>query len=322
MSTPHSAASSPSEAPPAVRDEIVDALTRSPRQLPSHYLYDRLGSSLFEAICHLPWYRIAEIERDLLQRHGAAIFSALGHVSSVVELGPGSGAKLVTLLSTQRARHLDVHLVDVSLEALEQASRTLATLPDISVVTHQATYDAGLAAIGNPAVNAGRSLVLFLGSNIGNFDPAAAASLMLSIRESLQPGDALLLGTDLVKPERELLLAYDDPLGVTAAFNRNLLVRLNHELGSNFDLSGFSHRAIWNGSESRVEMHLVSMRRQLVRIPGAELEITFDKDEPIWTESSYKYEVDELAPMFAGAGFRSVRQWVADGFALSLGQAE
>jgi len=321
MSTPHSAASGPSDAP-AVADEIVDALTRSPRQLPSHYLYDPLGSSLFEAICRLPWYRIAGIEQHLLRRHGAAIFSALGRLSSVVELGPGSGAKLVTLLSTRRARGLEVHLVDVSLEALEQASRTLASVPDLSVITHQTTYEAGLTAIRSRAVPAERSLVLFLGSNIGNFDPAAAASLLLSIRESVLPGDALLIGTDLVKPERELLLAYDDPLGVTAAFNRNLLVRLNREIGSDFDLDGFVHSARWNRDRSRVEMHLVSTRRQSVRIPAADLDITLEDGETIWTESSYKYRVSDLAAMLTRAGFRVTGQWAEDGFALTLGEAE
>src|SRR6187399_1300332 len=239
MSMPRSAASRSDEASVALAQEIARSLTRTPRQLPSHYLYDRLGSSLFEAICRLPWYRIAKVEQRLLDNHSERIFEELGPVTSVVELGPGSGEKLATLISARTVRNVRVHLVDVSAEALEQASRTLGALPDLSILTHQATYEAGLASIGRHDAVAGKSLIVFLGSNIGNFDPAAAGALLLAIRAAVRCGDSLLLGADLVKPERELVLAYDDPLGVTAAFNRNLLVRLNRELGSDFDLDGF-----------------------------------------------------------------------------------
>jgi uncharacterized SAM-dependent methyltransferase len=166
----------------------------------------------------------------------------------------------------------------------------------------------------------GRTLTLFLGSNIGNFDPPGADAFLLSIRASLESGDALLIGTDLVKPEADLLLAYDDPLGVTAAFNRNLLVRINRELGADFDLSAFQHRALWNAAQSRAEMHLVAVRRQQVRIPAASLEVTFEAGETIWTESSYKYRPDAVVQMLERAGFRRVEQWIdeADGFALTL----
>ena len=170
---------------------------------------------------------------------------------------------------------------------------------------------------------AGRTLTLFLGSNIGNFDPPGADEFLLSVRASLASGDALLIGTDLVKPERDLLLAYDDPLGVTAAFNRNLLVRINRELGADFDVSAFRHRALWNGAESRVEMHLVAARKQQVRIPAASLEVTFEEGETIWTESSYKYRPDDVVRMLERDGFRRVEQWMdeADGFALTLVEA-
>jgi len=321
MSMPRSAASRSDEASVALAQEIARSLTRAPRQLPSHYLYDRLGSSLFEAICRLPWYRIAKVEQRLLDNHSERIFEELGPVTSVVELGPGSGEKLATLISARTVRNVRVHLVDVSAEALEQASRTLGALPDLSILTHQATYEAGLASIGRHDAVAGKSLIVFLGSNIGNFDPAAAGALLLAIRAAVRCGDSLLLGADLVKPERELVLAYDDPLGVTAAFNRNLLVRLNRELGSDFDLDGFEHHARWNANESRVEMYLVSMRRQRVRIRAADLDITFEDGEAIWTESSYKYRVSELATMLTRAGFRVTGQWAEDGFALTLGEA-
>ena len=321
MSMPRSAASRPDEESVALAHEIGRSLTRTPRQLPSHYLYDGLGSSLFEAICRLPWYRIAVVEQRLLDTHAERIFAEMRPVTSVVELGPGSGEKLATLISARSVRNVTVHLVDVSAEALEQASRTLGALPDLSVVTHQATYEAGLASVGRHD-GSGSSLVVFLGSNIGNFDPESADALLLAIRAAVRRGDSLLLGADLVKPEPELLLAYDDPLGVTAAFNRNLLVRLNREIGSDFDLDGFVHRALWNRDRSRVEMHLVSTRRQSVRIPAADLDITLEDGETIWTESSYKYRVSDLAAMLTRAGFRVTGQWAEDGFALTLGEAE
>lgn len=162
--------------------------------------------------------------------------------------------------------------------------------------------------------------MLFLGSNIGNFDRPAANALLRQIRAALRPGDGLLIGADLVKPEPDLILAYDDPLQVTAAFNRNLLVRINRELDANFDLNGFAHRAVWNGEESRVEMHLVSTRAQRVVIRGAKLELSFQKGETIWTESSYKYEPDALVRQLGAAGFGLRKQWIDGdwGFALTL----
>jgi len=165
-----------------------------------------------------------------------------------------------------------------------------------------------------------RTLTLFLGSNIGNFDPPGADEFLFSIRSALAPGDALLVGTDLVKPEAELLLAYDDPLGVTAAFNRNLLVRINRDLGADFDVNAFRHLAAWNEAESRVEMHLVALSRQRVRIPAASLDVTFEEGETIWTESSYKYQPPQVVEMLERAGFRRVEQWVdgVNGFALTL----
>ena len=302
-------------------------LTLTPRQLPSRYLYDALGSALFEAICELPWYRITNAERGLLARHGREIVAHVDPLSTLVELGPGSGDKLATLVSAAGARvpRLTVHLVDVSAAALDLATRTLAALDagDLVVVPHEATYEAGHVEAMAARGPAGHTLTLFLGSNIGNFDPPGADAFLRHVRASLEAGDTLLVGADLVKPERDLLLAYDDPLGVTAAFNRNLLVRINRELGADFDVSGFRHRAVWNAAESRVEMHLVSTRRQGVRIPGASLEITLDEGETIWTESSYKYQPDGLVASLERTGFHRVNQWIdaADRFALTLVRA-
>jgi len=328
MSTPRSAASQ--NVPVADKDFASDVeyyLALEPRQLPSRYLYDALGSALFNAICELPWYRITRGELDLLRTHGREIFAHSAPVSRIVELGPGNGSKLLTLIEAGRGRRrldhkaLDLHLIDVSARALDEATHALALLDDVEIVKHQATYESGLIEIARTRA---RTLVLFLGSNIGNFDRPGANEFLRSIRAALEPGDDLLIGADLVKPESELLLAYDDPLGVTAAFNRNLLVRINSELGGNFDVDGFGHRAVWNRAESRVEMHLVSLRRQWVRIPCAHVDVTLKEGDTIWTESSYKYEPDELAVLLERAGFRPVEHWLAgeERFLLTLARAE
>ena len=305
-------------------------LSLAPRQLPSRYFYDELGSALFDAICALPWYGVTRAETRLLAEHGRAILGKLPGLTTIIELGPGSGAKLATLVEGGRrdVDRLDLRLVDISPSALGLAARTLAPLPNVHIATYEATYEAGLVqAAGDTA--AGRALALFLGSNIGNFDRPGAEAFLRGIRASLRRGDALLIGADLVKPERDLLLAYDDPLGVTAAFNRNLLVRINRELGGDFDVDQFVHRAVWEPGPSRVEMHLVSRIPQRVRIAaagaeaGGEGEFVFAEGETIWTESSYKYLPEEIVLNLERAGFRLLKQWSdrVDGFALTLAEA-
>lgn len=323
MSTPHSAASAVNEsARHAFAESVAHALAQRPRRLPTHYLYDELGSSLFEAICRLPWYEVARTEQQLLKTCAADIFGRLNPVSRVVELGPGSGDKLITLLAGRHWQGVTVHLIDVSAAALATTSLALAAAaPALAVATYRMTYEAGLSAVAAADSPAGRTLVVFLGSNIGNFDASGADALLSAIRGALAPGDALLLGADLVKPEAELLLAYDDPLGVTAAFNRNLLVRVNRELDGDFDVQQFAHRAAWNAPASRVEMHLVSLQRQRVRVPAAQVDITFDPGETIWTESSYKYRAEDLAPTLERARLRVIGQWIERGFALTLAEA-
>jgi L-histidine N-alpha-methyltransferase len=304
-------------------------LTLAPRQLPSRYFYDELGSALFDAICALPWYGITRAETRLLAAHGRAILSGVPGLTTIIELGPGSGAKLATLVDVGRrsTERLDLRLVDISPSALEAAKRTLAVLPNVNIVTYEDTYEAGLVQAAAETVS-GRALVLFLGSNIGNFDRPGAEEFLRGVRAGLRRGDALLMGADLVKPEDRLLAAYDDPLGVTAAFNRNLLVRINRELGGNFDISQFAHRAVWAPEASRVEMHLVSRVAQRVRIgaPGTGvdvIDITFDEGESIWTESSYKYRPEELTRNLEQTGFHMLQQWIdrSAGFALTLAEA-
>jgi L-histidine Nalpha-methyltransferase len=300
-------------------------LTLSPRQLPSRYLYDPLGSALFEAICRLPWYRITRAEERLLVEHGADVLRHITPLSNIVELGSGSGQKLRLLLAQRPPgfRPLHVHVVDVSASALEATSQALASIPDLRVATHLASYEDGLKEVRDSGRNSERSLVLFLGSNIGNYDRPGASALLHGLRCRLGPGDGLLLGTDLVKPERELLLAYDDPLGVTAAFNLNLLERINRDLGGDFQLAAFAHEAVWNAIESRIEMHLVARSRQQVHIDDAHLTFTMEAGERIWTESSYKYRPDDIRRLVEPAGFRVAAQWIdaEHQFALTLAEA-
>src|SRR5581483_2725040 len=262
MSTPPFAACADATALAQFASDVQYYLTQDPRQLPSRYLYDALGSALFEAICRLPWYRITRAEMRLLTEHGHEIFARVPRLSTLVELGSGSGEKLAVLIEAGRPDEalVDAHLIDVSSAALDTATRALTALGGVRIVAHQARYEVGLEQVRAARRRPGQMLALFLGSNIGNFDPPGADAFLLAIRASLQRGDALLLGADLVKPEPELLLAYDDPLGVTAAFNRNLLVRLNRELDGDIDVGAFGHRAAWNAEQSRVEMHLVSLR--------------------------------------------------------------
>ncbi len=294
------------------------------KQLQSKYLYDALGSSLFEAICRLPWYRITRAESALLTRHAAEVVAAVGEdgPATIVELGCGSGEKLVLLAEALQAAggSARVHLIDISAQALEQTEQRLTGLRHFSVVGHQSTYEVGLRRAAAARTDDGPMLVLLLGSNIGNFDAPAALDFLRRIRQALRPEDLLLLGADLVKPERELQLAYADPLGVTAAFNKNLLVRINHELRGSFDLDAFDHRAVWNRGEQRVEMHLVSRVAQTVAIGAAGITVAFECGEHIWTESSYKYQPDQIERMAVETGFGVRDQWIDDDaqFALSL----
>lgn len=307
-----SRAQSAAAGPATARDveEIHYYLNLTPRQLPSRLLYNALGSTLFDAICLLPWYRITRAEAGLLAAHGAAI-GALASPTEVIELGCGNGDKIVALLAALPNPAPAVQLIDVSAEALARTTLALHTVGVTAVTAVQATYEDGLMQL--PVASADRRrLILFLGSNIGNFDPPAAAAFLHLVRKALGPRDSLLIGVDLQKSEHDLMPAYDDPLGITAAFNKNLLLRLNTEIGTNFDLDGFEHEVQWNAAASRVEMHLMCQRSQEVVVPGPDGSMTFTMaaGESIWTESSYKYEVDGFQAIVEGAGLALRSRWI------------
>jgi dimethylhistidine N-methyltransferase len=299
-------------------EDVAFGLSQAPKRLHPKYFYDPLGSALFDAICRLPWYRITRAEMALLAAHARPILEHVGG-GTLVELGCGSGEKLEILASALRDERgmAQIHLVDISRQALEHTHDRIERL-ELPIVLHEATYEDGLREVIARRDRRAPMTVLFLGSNIGNYEPNDARALLQMIRSAMRPGDALVLGTDLVKPGRELILAYDDPLGVTAAFNRNLLVRMNRELGADFDLASFAHRAIWNEEQSRVEMHLVSRGPQTVRIPAAALTVRFSRGEHIWTESSYKFTPSGIRELGASAGLMATHQWIHDAAQFAL----
>jgi len=229
----------------------------------------------------------------------------------VAELGSGSGKKTRWILEAIARREPTTYYpIEISPAALAQCVKELGQLERVSVVGVERAYLEGLASVVAERRAGQRLLVLFLGSTIGNFDRGPAQQFLGALRRGLQPGDALLLGADLVKPLEQLLRAYDDSLGVTASFNLNLLARINRELGADFDPRAFEHIARYDEIERRVEMHLLSRRRQEVSIPGAGCSVLFSEGETIWTESSYKYTTDEIVQVGETCGFRAETQWV------------
>lgn len=287
--------------------DVVHGLTKSPqKELPSKYFYDELGSALFEAITVLPEYGLTRADQRLLIRNAASIAAHLGGIDTIAELGSGSGKKTRAILEAMN-QPVAYHPIDVSFAALEACREQLSDCAQ--VFPHHCSYVDGVRQIVSGR-DSSRIALLFLGSTIGNFDRRCAADFLSAVRCVLATGDMLLIGADLVKKRERLIAAYDDPTGVTAAFNLNLLARVNRELGGDFDLRAFSHEARHNDTERRIEMHLVSEIDQNVHIDCAGLTVTFARGETIWTESSHKYTVEELSKMATAAGFEQTRQWV------------
>jgi dimethylhistidine N-methyltransferase len=283
------------------------------KELPSKYFYDAVGSALFEVISLLPEYGLTRAGERVLRQHAEEITSRVAQPVVVAELGSGSGRKTRLILETIARRQPTLyHPIELSGTALSMCEREMNQLESVSVLGFETGYLDGLRKAASRRKPGQHLLVLFLGSSIGNFERKPAEEFLKKIREILTTGDALLLATDLVKPADQLLKAYDDPLGVTAAFNLNLLSRINRELEGDFDLQRFRHLAVWNEHEHRIEMHLASTVQQTVTIRESKLAVSFEKGETIWTESSHKYAPEEIIEMAGQAGFRCDGQWFDD----------
>ncbi len=281
------------------------------KELPSKYLYDDIGSALFEVISHLPEYGLTRADDRLLRRHAQEIIDRVPGPAVVAELGSGSGKKTRWLLEAlSRRQRTFYHPIEISRAALVRCQQELRDLDSVSILGYEREYLDGLVEIAAHRKRGQHLFVLFLGSTIGNFDRDAGIEFLAAIRRILRPGDSLLLGTDLEKPVYQLTAAYDDKLGVTAAFNLNLLARINRELDADFDLDQFVHEVKVNSHARSVEMHLRSQRAQSVTIPIANLVVQFEEGETIWTESSHKYSAEEIFDMAGYADFRCDAQWI------------
>src|SRR5262245_36492894 len=291
--------------------DVRTGLTKPQKELLSKYLYDDVGSALFEVISVLPEYGLTRADERVLQRNAYDIVERLPLPMMVAELGSGSGKKTRWLLrALARRQPTAYHPIEISPTALAMCKRELGDIDSISILGFEREYLDGLAEVAGRRDHGQHLFVLFLGSTIGNFDRPAGLEFLQNIRNILWPGDALLLGTDLLKPIPQLIEAYADPLGVTAAFNLNLLARINRELDADFALDQFEHVAKFNAQERSIEMHLRSRRAQTITIGAAGFSVGFRGDETIWTESSHKYSKDEVFQMAKDTGFRCEVQWV------------
>ena len=277
------------------------------KELQPAYFYDALGSALFDAITRLPEYTITRAETALLRAHGREIIAAAGADLELVELGPGNGEKLPLLL--EHCPNCRVHLIDVSAAALESARRRLRESFDVEISFARRN----LPKASRRSLHRNANAWCFFWARISGTLHLGKQSIFCGVvHRSLSPGDMLLLGIDLVKAEHKLLAAYDDPLGVTAAFNKNILLRINRELGANFDLLAFDHRALWNAAASRIEMHLLSLLDQTVHIAALKLDVPFVAGETIWTESSHKYTEAGIRDLVRKGGFQYIDQWLEE----------
>jgi dimethylhistidine N-methyltransferase len=290
--------------------DVAAGLTESPKRLSCCYFYDALGSALFEAICRLPEYYLTRAEEEILREHSEEIAAIFDGPIDLIELGSGSAVKTRLLIEAFLRRHPEQRYIplDISRTVLEESSLELVrAYTNLKVLAIAAEYQEGLEYL-RTTWSPGR-LILWLGSNIGNFERGKAARFLGQLRQTLVPTDRLLIGIDLRKDRATLEAAYDDPCGVTAAFNRNILARINRELGGTFDLRTFAHRAVYNEEKGRVEMYLVSDRAQRVLIQKAQLEVPFGEGEAIHTENSVKYSLAEIDMLARTAGLRRERTW-------------
>jgi dimethylhistidine N-methyltransferase len=287
-------------------DAIRAGLRARPRRLPSALLYDDLGSALFEAITLLPEYELARADLALLQEHDDDVIAALPGLLEVVELGPGTGKKSAIFVETLSHQQLvPFTAVDVSRAALEACTRNLSSLPGVFVQPIEGTWIEGLARAHRSPGH--RRLVLFLGSSLSNLERSEAARFFVDVGGLLQPGDALLVASDLDKPLEQLLPAYDDALGVCAAFNKNVLVRLNRDHRAGFPLDAFRHRARYHAHARRIELHLEA--RWPVTTSVLDVPLTLETGESLWTASSHRFSLDEVHAWADAAGFALAQEW-------------
>lgn len=312
-----------------VAEAVREGLTSRRKRLPAWLFYDEAGSTLFEAITELPEYYLTRTERSIFAAHAGEMMTHAAQDARlrIAELGAGSAEKTRLLLkaAAERQRTLLYEPIDVSASALDGASRRIEReIPGVKVAPRILDYtdgDGHRFHLGD--ADGERRLVLYIGSSIGNFEPHQAARLLRRVRAGLEPGDGFLLGVDMVKDAATLLAAYNDASGVTAAFNRNILVRLNRELDADFDPDAFAHCALWNRAQSRIEMHLGSRTAQRVNFGALDLAVEFSPGETIHTESSYKYRPGQAEALLAEAGFAPAATWADDRewFAVCLGRA-
>jgi L-histidine Nalpha-methyltransferase len=294
---------------PSIADDVEAGLLSSPKTLPPRLFYDARGSGLFEQITALPEYYLTSTEREIFERCAAEMIATAGPDLRVVELGAGSATKTVILLRelAHQQGKATFYPVDVSISAMEEADERLRReIPGIELNPVVADYTSGLPFLKSLK---GRKLILYIGSSIGNFEPIQASAILSTIRASMSRGDAVLLGTDMRKSPKRLIPAYDDAAGVTAAFNKNVLVRINHELGADFDLDRFAHRAVWNADLSRIEMHLESLVDQRVHVRDLSLTIPFRRGETIHTENSYKFSMPMIRSIASNADLAVECTW-------------
>ena len=292
-------------------EDVRKGLSAHPKRFLPKYFYDELGSQLFEAICLLPEYYLTRAENEILQRYSDDIVASISGQKTLVEMGSGSASKTRLIIEALLRRQSELLFmpVDISATALENSSRILLqSYPRLTIEAYAADYFAGLAELGKKPRT--RTLALFLGSNISNFDRDEALRFLRALRSVLQKGDALLLGADLKKDPAILEAAYNDALGVTSAFNLNVLARINRELGGTFDLRAFKHRAFYNQSEGRIEIYIESLADQHVRIEKLDLDIEFAAGELIHTENSYKYDKTGIAQLAVATGFELSHTWL------------
>jgi L-histidine N-alpha-methyltransferase len=307
----------PAIASSAIAMEVFTGLSERPKTLSPWLFYDQAGSRLFEAITELPEYYVTRTEKQILARHAGEIVAAAagGRDLSIIELGAGTATKTGLLLNAAVAQQGSVtyYPIDVSETALQEArTRLESELPEVTVEPIVADYTEGMRQNNAGLAGAGRRLVLYIGSSIGNFSPADAIEVLRGVRAQLTPGDCLLLGTDMVKDTNMLLAAYDDAAGVTARFNMNMLIRINRELDATFNPQLFRHQARWNEQHSRIEMHLESLLAQKVAVRALDLEVRFSLGETIHTENSYKFTDRRVLALLTRAGFKLRKQWSDD----------